>query len=185
METDKAVNGENAAAADRSGSTRGPVDADAVRHFVERAALLFSDWGFPRMPARVLFALMTADEPGLTATQLAERLDVSPAAISGAVRYLGQLGFVVREAVPGSRRDRYRLRDRTWYAAVSTAVSFYDVLISAADDAIGPLGGPGTTAGGRVAEMRDFFGFVRGKLPAMLAEWQHSRQAVEGNGSGV
>lgn len=160
-------------------------DADAVRQFVERAALLFADWGFPRMPARVLFALMTADEPGLTATALAERLEVSPAAISGAVRYLSQLGFVVREAVPGSRRDRYRLRDRTWYTAVSTAVSFYDVLIDAADEAIEPLGGPQTAAGGRVAEMRDFFRFVRGKLPQLLAEWQQSRTPADGNGSGV
>ena len=61
-------------------------DEEAVRGFVERLALLFADWGFPRMAARVLFALMTAEAPGLTATELAQRLDASAAAISGAVR---------------------------------------------------------------------------------------------------
>jgi len=151
-------------------------DEEAVRHFVERVALLFADWGFPRMAARVLFALMTADEPGLTAPELAARLEVSPAAISGAVRYLGQIGFVLREGIPGSRRDRYRLRDHTWYAGTATAVQFYDLLISAADDAVVPLGGPDTPAGERVAEMRDFFAFVRGAMPGLLAQWEASRQ---------
>ena len=48
--------------------------------------MIFTDWGFPRMPSRVLITLMAADEEALTAAELAGRLGVSPAAISGAVR---------------------------------------------------------------------------------------------------
>jgi hypothetical protein len=55
-------------------------------------------------------------------------------------------------------------------------VQFYDLLISAADDALVPLGGSDTPAGGRVAEMRDFFAFVRGAMPGLLAQWEASRQ---------
>jgi hypothetical protein len=159
-------------------------DEAAVRQFVERVALLFADWGFPRMAARVLFALMTADEPGMTAPALAVRLQVSPAAVSGAVRYLAQLGLVVREAVPGSRRDFYRLRDHAWYAGTATALQFYDLLIVAADDVLEPLGGPHTAAGERVAEMRDFFSYVRGELPNLLEKWQSSRPKRKARESG-
>lgn len=155
-------------------------DEEAVRGFVERLALLFADWGFPRMAARVLFALMTAEGPGLTANELAERLDASAAAISGAVRYLGQLGFVVREPVPGSRRDLYRLRDHTWYAGTATALQIYDVIISAADDVLGAVGGPESTVGERVTDMRDFFAFLRARIPGLLDEWQADRQAQSG-----
>lgn len=155
-------------------------DEEAVRGFVERLALLFADWGFPRMAARVLFALMTAEAPGLTATELAQRLDASAAAISGAVRYLGQLGFVVREPVPGSRRDLYRLRDHTWYASTTTAVQFYDLVISATDEVLGSVGGLESTARERVSEMRDFFAFVRSRLPGLLDEWQATRQSQSG-----
>jgi hypothetical protein len=151
-------------------------DEEAVRRLVERLALVFADWGFPRMAGRVLFALMAADEPGLTATELATRLDASAAAISGAVRYLLQLGLVQREAVPGSRRDRYRLPDDAWYATVATKSRFYDVIIAAVDDGMGGLGGPQTSAGARVTEMRDFFDFVRGEMPGLLDRWQASRQ---------
>ena len=160
--------------ADGAGSKR---DEEAVRHFVERVALLFADWGFPRMAGRVLFVLMAAEEPGLTANDMAARLEVSPAAISGAVRYLTQIGFVVREAVPGSRRDRYRLRDHTWYAGLSNVVQFYDLVVTAADDSLDALGGPETAAGERVAEMRDFFAFVRTRVPKLLDEWQESRSS--------
>lgn len=160
---------------DGTRADRGGAD-ELVRGFVEKVALLFADWGFPRMAARVLFTLMTADEPGLAANELAARLEVSPAAISGAVRYLGQIGFVVRDPVPGSRRDRYRLRDQTWYAGTATAVHFYDLLIAAADEFLAAQDGGRGAAAERVAEMRDFFDFVRGRMPGLLAEWQASRR---------
>ncbi|WP_326855965.1 GbsR/MarR family transcriptional regulator [Actinocrinis sp.] len=151
-------------------------DEEAARRLVERLALVFADWGFPRMAGRVLFALMAADEPGLTATELATGLDASPAAISGAVRYLIQLEMVQREAVPGSRRDRYRLPDDTWYTTVMTKARFYDVIVAAVDDALDGLGGSGTPAGARVTEMRDFFDFVRGEMPGLLDRWQATRR---------
>lgn len=164
-------------AASRDGAARSGVrDEEVVRRLVERLALLFADWGFSRMAARVLFALMTADEPGLTATELATRLDASPAAISGAVRYLLQLELAQREAVPGSRRDRYRLPDDTWYATVATKSRFYDVIVAAVDDSLDGLGGPDTPAATRITEMRDFFDFVRGEMPGLLGRWQESRR---------
>ncbi|HEY3867968.1 MAG TPA: MarR family transcriptional regulator [Actinocrinis sp.] len=157
-----------------------PRDDPRVRSFVENLALLFADWGFPRMPGRVLFALMTAEEPGLTATGLAERLEVSPAAISGAVRYLNQIGLTTREAVPGSRRDVYKLRDNAWYQAAFAKVSFYNVIETAADDAIGALGGELTASGARVAEMREFFAFMREEADDMMKRWHERRQELWG-----
>jgi DNA-binding transcriptional regulator GbsR (MarR family) len=94
--------------ADAPGVVAAQRDDEAVAQFVEHAARVFADWGFPRMAARVLFVMMTANEPGLTAADLAERLGVSPAAISGAVTYLIQLGLLERVPVPGSRRDLHR-----------------------------------------------------------------------------
>ena len=69
----------------------------------------------PRMPARAFAAILAEDAGRLTARELAERLAVSPAAISGAVRYLTQAGMVVRGREPGERRDDYRLHDDVWY----------------------------------------------------------------------
>lgn len=152
-------------------------DEAAVRRFVERTALLLADWGFPRMAGRVLLTLMSAEEPGMTAAELAERMGVSPAAISGAVRYLGRVGLVDREPVPGSRADRYLLRDDAWYTASVTKGDFMGALADRAEEGVAALGGRRSRAGRRVADMADFFRYVEGQLPRLLEEWQATRAA--------
>ena len=76
-------------------------DPAAVRQFIERFASLLADSGMPRMPARIFVALLTADTSSLTADELAGLLQVSPAAVSGGVRYLVQVGLVSRETEAG------------------------------------------------------------------------------------
>src|SRR5882757_167509 len=87
---------------------------DDVARFVERFALMMAEAGLPRMPARVFGALLVTDTGKRTAGELAEALQVSPAAISGAVRYLGQVGLVLRARNPGDRRDHYEVFDDLW-----------------------------------------------------------------------
>ena len=142
-----------------------------MRTFVEQMARMLADWGFPRMAGRVLFVMMGADEPALTAGELAERLGVSPAAISGAVRYLIHINMVVREPVPGSRRDRYRLVDDSFYEVTIAKMTLIKTLADIADAGVAAAGGPNTPAGSRLANMRDFYVFTQESLPSILDEW--------------
>jgi len=142
-----------------------------MRTFVEQMARMLADWGFPRMAGRVLFVMMGADEPALTAGELAERLGVSPAAISGAVRYLIHINMVAREPVPGSRRDRYRLVDDSFYEVTIAKMTLIKTLADIADAGVTAAGGPNTTAGARLANMRDFYVFTQESLPSILDEW--------------
>jgi predicted transcriptional regulator len=150
-------------------------DEAAARRFVEHMAMTLASYGMPRMAARVLMALMSADEESLTAADLSARLEVSPAAVSGAVRYLMHVGMVIRDPVPGSRRDRYRLPDDAWWELTATKGGFLKQLADIADDGVKALGGPGTPSGARVAEMRDFYLFWVGEIPAVLDRWRASR----------
>src|SRR5690606_26239492 len=95
----------------RPGQEYGPETAA----FVERFASDMTEAGMQRMAARVFACLMTAPGAVLSAAELAERLRVSPAAVSGAVRYLSQIHLVSRERQPGSRRELYRLHPDVWY----------------------------------------------------------------------
>lgn len=147
-------------------------DEEAVRWFVERMAALLADWGFPRMAGRVLLVLMAADEESLTAAELSDRLGVSPAAISGALRYLSQSHMVVREPVPGSRRDRYRLPDDMWYEVGLGKVPMFEILGGLADEAVQALGGPATRSGARMDRMRQFYQFMVDEMPVLLARWR-------------
>jgi hypothetical protein len=156
-------------------------DEEEVHLFVERMAMAFADVGFPRMAARVLFAVMAADEP-LTAAEIGERLEVSAAAVSGAVRYLTQFGMLVREPVKGSRRDRYRMPDNPWYEATITKTGLYKNFIDIASAGVDALHGPATPSGERVAEMRDFFIFVQEEIDSLGERWR-ARRAATGHGN--
>jgi predicted transcriptional regulator len=150
-------------------------DEPAVRDFVEKMAMTLEYWGFPRMPGRVLVAMMSADEDSLTAADLSTRLSVSPAAISGAVRYLIQFGLLERAPVPGSRRDRYRMPNGAWYEASVTKGDVLKTLADLANGGVSALGGATTPAGTRVAEMRDFFRFVQDELDDLLTRWRATK----------
>jgi DNA-binding transcriptional regulator GbsR (MarR family) len=142
-----------------------------VARFVEHMAMVLNEWGFPRMPARLLVALMTADEGALSAADLAEQLRVSPAAVSTSVRYLMQVGLVARVPSRGSRRDRYRLPEDPWYEATLMKGKALQQLSDVADDGVSAVGDD-TPAGRRLAEMRDFFRFIHADMEDQVARWR-------------
>ncbi|MBO0828591.1 MAG: MarR family transcriptional regulator [Streptosporangiales bacterium] len=147
-------------------------DETEVRQLVEHLAMLFNDLGMPRMPARVMFAVAAAETDGLTAPEIAEQLGVSPAAVSGAVRYLAPLGMLTRAPVPGSRRDVYRLTTNVWYEASMTRSEPLAKAAELAGQAARAVGGPRTVAGARLAEMGDFFAFLVEQTPELIERWR-------------
>jgi len=143
----------------------------SAARFVERFALLLDEAGMPRMPARAFAAILADDAGRLTAGELAERLAVSPAAISGAVRYLTQAGMVVRGREPGERRDDYRLHDDVWYEIYAYRGEMLRRWEQAMADGA-ELIGPDTPAGRRLQETREFFAFLQEELPALMERWR-------------
>lgn len=146
-------------------------DEEQVRLATERLAMVFNDWGFPRMASRVLMTVMTADEDALTATQIGERLEVSPAAVSGAVRYLMHVGMLTKEPLLGSRSDVYRMPDNPWYEASALKTDFFNVLVTLTEEAVVALG-EDTPGARRVRTMNEYFRFVQENMPTLLDLWR-------------
>ena len=138
-------------------------------------AITFDDMGFPRMPARVLVTMMASDQSSMSAAELAERLEVSPAAISGAVRYLSHVDLLAREPAPGSRTLRYRLPDDVWYESSVTRRGLVRSVADLAEEGVQALGGRDTPSGRRVGEMGDFYRFVDAELEGLLARWEATK----------
>lgn len=151
-----------------------PRDQEAVARFIERFASALVEGGFPRMPARVFVALLATDSGRLTAAELASQLRVSPAAISGAVQYLTQVGLASREREPGTRRDSFTVQEDVWYDASLRRERMLERWKSGAREGVEALGAE-TPAGARVAESLAFFEFVQGETPAMLERWRAKR----------
>ncbi|WP_394813094.1 GbsR/MarR family transcriptional regulator [Streptomyces boetiae] len=152
---------------------------EPVAAFVERFAADLTEAGMQRMAARVFACLLAADEGALSSTELAARLRVSPAAVSGAVRYLAQVHLVSREREPGSRRERYRLHDNAWYAAMlrrDTMIGRWADTMTSGIAAVGES----TRAGRRMAETAEFLLFLRTELDALMERWRSRRAEPSG-----
>jgi DNA-binding transcriptional regulator GbsR (MarR family) len=123
------------------------------------------------MSARVLAALHVADSGRLSAAELAGMLKISPAAVSGAVRYLSGLGLVHKERVPGSRRDYYRMPPNVWQEVVRmqglVLVRWSRTLAEGVD-----VVGTDTPAGERMAEYAAFFDFINSEYPGLFERWE-------------
>jgi predicted transcriptional regulator len=154
-------------------------ESAAVERFVEHFASALVEAGVPRMPALVFVALLATDDGRLTADELTARLQVSRAAISGAIRYLGQVGLLRRERQPGSRREQYALHDDTWYELVARRERLLDLWITTSREGVGALG-RSTPAGTRLAESLAFFEFLREEMPAVLERWRKRRRTPAG-----
>lgn len=150
-------------------------DPEAVSRFVERFAGLLSDGGMPRMPARVFARVLAQDSGQMTAAEIAESLDVSPAAVSGGVRYLVHVGMLSRTREPGARRDVYRVHDDVWSGMYEQQAALLKRWIQAADDGARAIG-PDRPAGRRLAETRDFFAFMHAELPGLLQRWRERKR---------
>ena len=150
--------------------------SDELQGFAEKLAAVFTAAGFPRMAARVLLTVMLSTDASLTAAELQERLGISAAAVSGAVKYLETMGMLRRRAHRGSRKELYELPEQAWYTATLREQPLYAEIaamlpegIGAARraDASGPLA--------RLTEMREFFEFLRARLPELYEEWRQAR----------
>ncbi|MFC4565286.1 GbsR/MarR family transcriptional regulator [Nocardiopsis mangrovi] len=148
-------------------------DAEVLR-YLERFAVVMADSGYPRMAARVFAAILVSEEGRRTAAELADLLGVGAPAISGGVKYLMNVGMVVRERLPGERRDSYRVRDGAWYATISETDVFrqWEEISRAGVEVLGPE----SPAGSRLHETERFFAFLREEIPALMAKWEKRRR---------
>jgi DNA-binding transcriptional regulator GbsR (MarR family) len=141
-----------------------------VPAFIERFTSVLVAAGIPAMPARVLAALHVTDSGRLSSADLTEMLQISPAAVSGAVRYLTGLGLVHKERVPGSRRDYYRMPPNVWHEVVrlqSQVLARWTSLLKEGIDVVGA----DSPAGQRMADYAAFFDFMNAEFPGVIARW--------------
>jgi DNA-binding transcriptional regulator GbsR (MarR family) len=150
-----------------------PAPADqSLGDFVERFAAGMVASGMPRMASRVFALLLARDDGSATSAELATALQASPAAISGAVRYLIQLHLVTRAHRPGERRDVYRLMSDDWYEMVGHREHELQQWAKLSREGVDVVGAD-TRAGRRLEETARFFEFLVNEIPSVLERWRN------------
>jgi DNA-binding transcriptional regulator GbsR (MarR family) len=165
-------------ASSRSADGRPQRDPEAVRAFIERFTGLLTLTGFPRTPARIFVALLTSDSSRLTAAELADLLEASPASVSGGVRYLLQVGLITAEGERGSRRLHYRMSPDVWQDIVRLRATQFTRWAAELRDGVSVLG-VSSPAGDRMAATVNYFEFISEEITSLLARWNERLDASE------
>ncbi|MEU2587190.1 helix-turn-helix domain-containing protein [Streptomyces avermitilis] len=133
-------------------------DAEAVREYEEVFTTVIMASGAPKMMARVWACLTLTDAGSLTASELAQRLQVSPASISKAIAFLESQGLVRRER-DERRRERYVVDDDVWYQSMMASARSTAQLVETSRQGVSILG-PGTPAATRLENIARFLDFI-------------------------
>jgi predicted transcriptional regulator len=145
-------------------------DDDAVKRYTEQFGNLLAETGWPRMAGRVFAAILSSVDGRMTAAELSDQLQASPAAVSGAVNYLLQLRLATREREPGSRRDVYVVQDDAWYQTMmsedASLVRWSESLRKVLD-----ASGEGTDAHHRIRISLGFIDFIGSEVKGLSERW--------------
>lgn len=133
-------------------------DAEAVREFEEVFTTVMMASGMPTMMSRVMACLTLTDTGSLTAAELVQRLQVSPASVSKAITFLEGQGMVRREQGE-RRRERYVVDDDVYYQAMMASARSTARIVEIARQGVGVLG-PATPAATRLENIARFLDFV-------------------------
>jgi DNA-binding transcriptional ArsR family regulator len=146
----------------RQTAPRGPEahgrDAEAVREYEEMFTTVLMQSGLPKMMSRVLVCLYTTDAGSLTASELVQRLQVSPATVSKAIAFLESQGLVRRER-DERRREHYAVDDDVMYQSTVASARATAHIGEIARQGVGVLG-PGTPAATRLENIARFVDFI-------------------------
>jgi len=154
------------------------MSAEAQRSaFVERMGGALTTAGLARLPSRLFAALLVDDDGRMTAAELAATLAVSPAAVSGAVRYLDGVGMIRRERAQGSRRDVFVVDDDAWHGTMVRVDQIYAPMIAALDRGLADLD-EDDPAHRRLTLARAFLLFVTEEMADLDARWAARRSEL-------
>ncbi|MEU7316206.1 helix-turn-helix domain-containing protein [Streptomyces sp. NPDC007083] len=143
-------------------------DPEALAEYEEQFTDVLMQSGLSnRMMARILVCLLTADSGSMTAAELVQRLQVSPASVSKSIAFLEGQALIRRERE--ERRERYIVDESLWYQSMAVSVRALDQQVAISRQGVGVLGA-GTPAAVRLENSARFLDFVSESLARAMEQ---------------
>jgi DNA-binding Lrp family transcriptional regulator len=157
-----------------------PTDAEIT--FADHAGRLFTRrYGFAPMVGRLLGYLMICDPRDQSIAELAEALLASRSAITNAVAFLDNLGYIRRSRAAGERMDRIRI-DMSMAQAAGFDVTEYREQGDLAREGLAVLADAPPERRALLLWYAAFADFLVARLPLLEKDWIAHREALRAAG---
>ncbi|MBK8023463.1 MAG: MarR family transcriptional regulator [Chloroflexi bacterium] len=144
--------------------------------FVEDCGIYFERVGMSRMAGRIVGWLLVCDPPHQTQQDLVEALQASKSSISVAVRQLVQLYLVEQVALPGDRKDYFRVAHDIWIRSSRARLHQLTELRELSEEGLRLLGDAPASQRRRLEMMRDMNAFLESEYPKLLDRWDEIKK---------
>ena len=148
---------------------------EAALAFVEELALFLEREGLPRMAGRIFSWLLICEPPLQSAADLTDALQASKGSISTMTALLARARLIERVALPGRRRDYFRVRPRAMSALMHEATARLAAFRRLAEQGLGLLDGEPPDVRERLEDVLAVSRFLEEEYPALLARFQAHR----------
>jgi DNA-binding transcriptional regulator GbsR (MarR family) len=148
------------------------------KHFIEDAGLLFERSGMPRMAGRIVGWLLICNPAHQSPQELAEILAASKASISTMARLLLQMGLIERIALPGHRRDYYRLKSGAFDNVMQQHLREVSDGLQLAERGLELVANQPPEMRQRLKEVRELYAFFDREYPVLLERWEKERKKL-------
>lgn len=147
--------------------------------FVEEMGRFLGAYGMPPMSGRMWAWLLIGVPPEQTAAELADALQASRGAISGAARILETAGLIVRTTRPGDRREYFSAPSDGFGSLLASAGAAYRRLREIAERGLAATSHRPPESRERLEEFRDVMAFVEVALPSTIERFLVERAAAK------
>lgn len=154
------------------------VPSPAELAFVEDVGLYFEQTGYLRMAGRIIGWLLICDPPEQSAGDLAAVLQASKGSISTATRLLVQGRLVDRLALPGARRDHFRIRDDGWLARMRMGMTLLTAFRHLTERGLALVGEDDSPRRDRLEAVHDLYTWFEREWPGFIERYEREHQGA-------
>ncbi len=148
------------------------------KHFVEDVGLYFEQANHPRMAGRIIGALLIADPPHLSMTELCEILGASKGSLSTMTHLLLQMGLIERVAVPGGRRDYFQLKPGAWTQLVRQEAYEFTALRQLTERGLELMLDQDSEMKQRLEDAHGLFAYIEQEFPRLIEQWEQEHRGT-------
>ncbi len=144
--------------------------------FIEEMGQFLGGYGMTPMAGRMWGWLLLCDPPEQSATDIAEALQASRGAVSGAARILTTAGFIRRTTRRGDRREYFSSPPEALDSMLSSASVIYRQLRIIAEHGLEAVD-DSPSARARMQEFHDVMAFIEVEVPRVIDRFLGERGA--------
>ncbi len=143
--------------------------------FVEAMGQYMGGYKLTPVAGRLWAWLLICEPQEQTAGELAEALQASRGAISGAAAFLSTVGMIRRSRRRGDRREYFSAPPGTFNAILRNAGAAYQRLAEITQAGLGAMAGRPPAARARLEEVHDATVFINTEFPALIDRYLRER----------